>query len=146
MLPINSMRTSIALTVSSLLFVFLCVVSGTTTVNAQVKPIMQPPNQVNSVSSGCDQAGEGTIANPLKFCTLEQLFEAILNAIVKIGTIALTFAFIFLGFQYVAARGNAGKIAALHKSFLYTVVGGLILLGALGIGKVIQATVQNITS
>jgi hypothetical protein len=92
--------------------------------------------------TGSDQ----TITNPLKFGTLEELLNAILGAMITLGTIALTFAFVWLGFSYVLAQGKPAEISKLHKSFIWTCAGGLVLLGAKGILTVIQATAGSITT
>ena len=53
---------------------------------------------------------------------------------------------VYVGFLFVAARGNEEKISSARSALVWTVVGGLILLGASAISAVIQATVGTITS
>ncbi len=96
-----------------------------------------------NTSSGNDT----TLVNPLKnIDSLPELVNAILDAIVTLGSIALTLALIWVGFLFVAARGAPEKITAAKTALIWTVVGGLILLGAKAIGLVIQSTVGTLTS
>lgn len=100
----------------------------------------------NTSTSGCAATGQGqTIANPLKFCSLEQLLDAILDAAIKLGTVVLTLALIYTGFRFVAARGNEESIRSARTALLWTVIGGLILLGAKAIELVISSTVTSLT-
>ncbi|HYF29211.1 MAG TPA: pilin [Candidatus Paceibacterota bacterium] len=86
----------------------------------------------------------GGLTNPIKFDSLEQLLEAVLAAIVRIGTIVLTLALVYVGFLFVVAQGNEEKIRNARSALLWTVIGGLILLGASALGQVIKATVNSI--
>ena len=85
------------------------------------------------------------LLNPLKADSLQELLVDVLRAVVQIGTIVLTFMIIWVGFLFVAARGNEEKIRDARRALFYTVIGGLILLGAQAIGMAIQSTVDSIT-
>jgi hypothetical protein len=52
---------------------------------------------------------------------------------------------IYVGFLFVTARGEPGKITAARQALLWTVVGALILLGAEAISAGIQATVKALS-
>lgn len=86
-----------------------------------------------------------TIANPLKFKTLDELLTAILRAAIQLGTVVLTLALIWTGFLFVAARGREEEIRSARNALMYTIIGGLILLGATAIKEVIEATITSIT-
>lgn len=86
------------------------------------------------------------IANPLKFCSLEQVLGALLDAVIKIGSIVLMLVLMYSGFQFVAAQGNEEKISKARNALMWTVIGGLILLGAKGIEVVISSTISSVTS
>lgn len=88
-----------------------------------------------------DSAGGSTIANPLKVDSLTGLLDIILKAVVQIGAVILTLALIWTGFKFVAARGNPEAITSARTALLWTIIGGLILLGAQAIETVIQSTV-----
>ncbi|MBU1292969.1 pilin [Patescibacteria group bacterium] len=93
-------------------------------------------------ASGCGAAGTG-LKNPLNnICTLPQFLNAILDAVVQLGTIVLILALVYVGFQFVAAQGNEEKIRSARSALMWTVIGGLVLLGAKAIGLVIEGTVS----
>ncbi|MBU2330328.1 pilin, partial [Patescibacteria group bacterium] len=83
------------------------------------------------------------LKNPLNnICTLPQFLNAILDAVVQLGTIVLILALVYVGFQFVAAQGNEEKIRSARSALMWTVIGGLVLLGAKAIGLVIEGTVS----
>lgn len=92
-----------------------------------------------------DNTNAGTLANPLKFKTLDDLINAVLAAVVQLGGTILLFMLVWTGFKFVVARGNEEKIRDARRALLWTIIGGLILLGATAIKLVVQATVTSIT-
>lgn len=88
--------------------------------------------------------GDGALVNPLQVCSLEELFGKILDAIITIGTMVLVLMIVFVGFKFVVARGNPEEISAARSALMWTVIGGLILLGAKAIQMVITETVQSL--
>ncbi len=87
-----------------------------------------------------------TLQNPLKFDSLPKLMDAVLQAVLQLGSILLVFMLVWCGFLFVVAQGNPEKISAARSALLWTLIGGLILLGAEAISKVIEATVTSISS
>ena len=82
--------------------------------------------------------GEGT--------SLETLLGDILQLVIRIGSIVIVLMIVFVGYKFVVAQGNSGKIEEARRMLLWTVVGALILLGAEAIALGIQATVQAIST
>lgn len=134
---------------------FLCFFMATGTFHAHA----QPSSSLNGTNSGSQASPLGqnagsqsaipsgqTIANPLKYDTLDALLSAVLKAAIQIGSIVLTLALVWVGFKFVAARGNEEKIRSARTALMWTVIGGLILLGATAIQSVITSTVGSITS
>ncbi|KND47228.1 MAG: hypothetical protein AB199_02245 [Parcubacteria bacterium C7867-004] len=133
---------------SSLLLAFLCFVSivpaialaqtggqpsGTAPTGGQPSGTPPPSN-----------AGSGLV-NPLNnIDSLPDFLNAILNAVVDIGSIILVLALVYTGFLFVAAQGNQEKLSSARNALIWTVVGGLVLLGAKAIGLVIEATVKTL--
>lgn len=104
-----------------------------------------PTSQTNG-TLGSPTPGSGTqLANPLKYSDLNSLLTAVLNALIQIGSILLTLAIVWVGFRFVAARGNEEAIRSARSALMWTVIGGLILLGATAIQAVITSTVGAIT-
>jgi hypothetical protein len=89
-------------------------------------------------------SGGGILQNPLRFDTLEELLLGVLQAVVRIGTIVLTLAIIWVGFLFVQAQGTDKKLVEARRALMWTVVGGLLLLGATAIGAAIRETVDSV--
>ncbi|MFW5871706.1 MAG: pilin [bacterium] len=96
-----------------------------------------PPN--TPTGSGGD-SGSYIFQNPIKANSLPQLINDLFDAIIQIGYVFVVFALIFAGFKFVVARGNPEKLTEAKRIFLYTLIGGVILLGAQVIGDVICNT------
>lgn len=90
--------------------------------------------------------GGTTLGNPLKYNSLDALLTAILKAAIQLGSVILTLALVWVGFRFVAARGNEEAIRSARTALMWTVIGGLILLGATAIQAVITSTVSSLTS
>jgi hypothetical protein len=80
------------------------------------------------------------LANPLNATSLQGLVSEILGYAIQIGSIFLTIMLIYVGFQFVAARGNEEKLQSAKSALLWTVVGGLLLIGAQAIAIAIAST------
>lgn len=106
-----------------------------------------PPNPTPSTGQAPSRPGVGqndeqgvTLTNPLKANSIEELLSLVLKAAVRLGTIVLILMFVWVGFLFVAARGSEENLRKAKSAFFWTVIGGLILLGAEAIARVIQAT------
>lgn len=69
---------------------------------------------------------------------------AVLRAVVTLGSILLVVAIVWVGAQFVFAQGQEEKIRDARNALMWTVIGGLVLLGAEAISIVIQATVSTL--
>ena len=89
--------------------------------------------------------GSEGLTNPLNgVSTLPEFLRAILGGVVQIGTIVLIMMLVYVGFLFVVARGNAEKLQSAKSALVWTVIGGLILLGATAIQLMIEGTVQSL--
>ena len=92
-------------------------------------------------------SGEGTITipNPTKAGSdIMSILYAILNNIVMpIAAVAVVLWIIWAGFQYLLAQGNPAKITKANQQLLWSLIGAGVLLGAAGISKVVQNTVNT---
>lgn len=95
-----------------------------------------------TTSSSCGSSSG--LINPLKVCSFDDLLRAILNGVIEIGTIVLILMLVYVGFLFVMARGNPQQITSAKQALLWTVIGGLVLLGATAIQVVISGTVESI--
>lgn len=137
---------------------FLFAFSMIATVHAQTGPTV--PGQTTVTNNGTSPTVPGqttvsnpsnvttgeTISNPLKYNSLEALLKGVLQSLITIGSILLTLALVWVGFKFVAARGNEEAISKAKTALMWTVIGGLILLGATAIETVISSTVSSISA
>lgn len=106
---------------------------------------------VSGTSSVFAQAGSENntppvgLVNPLKGVdTFDQFLKAILDGVIQIGTIILIMMLVYVGFKFVVARGNPEEIQSARSALVWTVIGGLVLLGATTIQMVITGTVESL--
>jgi hypothetical protein len=98
-----------------------------------------------ATKSGAEGGSAQTLKNPLKFNSLPELLNAVLDAVIELGAILLVFMLVWVGFLFVTAQGNPEKVSTARSALLWTLIGGLILLGAKAISLVVQSTVTSIT-
>lgn len=113
-----------------------------------------PPSNTNTNAnrpSNTNPSSNITLLNPLNSgeCApnrncLMNFLNKILEFVIRIGTVVVVLMMVFVGYKFVAARGNPAKIEEARTMLLWTVVGALILLGAQAIAIGIQATVEAI--
>ncbi|MEK7201441.1 MAG: hypothetical protein AAB737_02295 [Patescibacteria group bacterium] len=91
------------------------------------------------------ESGGGGLTNPLNSInSLPDFLDAILGAVVQLGTIVLTLAIVYVGFLFVKAQGKEEELKNARSALMWTVIGGLVLLGAQTIGMVIGSTVDSL--
>jgi hypothetical protein len=90
-------------------------------------------------------SGSG-LENPLGSTSdLNTLITAVLNFIVKdVGPVVITLMLVYCGFLFVAAQGNEEKLGQARTALMWTVIGAIILLGAVTIEAVISNTVSSL--
>ncbi len=86
----------------------------------------------------------GDKINPIKQTDIYGLINAIIDFIVKIGAVVVVFFIIYAGFLFVTAQGNENKISKAKMTFLWTVIGSLVLLGASTLSGVICNTARDL--
>lgn len=89
---------------------------------------------------------QADLINPLphNIRRIDQLAALILDALVYLGTIVLILMLVWTGFMFVRAQGAEEKIKEAKSSLLWTVVGGLVLLGATALSLIIQSTIESL--
>lgn len=86
----------------------------------------------------------GGLVNPLEATSVEALIAMLMGLIVRIGAIFVVVMIIYTGYKFVAAQGKESEIREARQALLWTLIGGVILLGAQVIATVIQGTVNDI--
>ncbi len=88
-------------------------------------------------------SGDIIIPNPTKETNLLDLINSLLmNVALPIGAVLAVLYIIYAGFSFVTAQGNPKKIEDAKQRLLWALIGTGILLGAVGISKAVQLTVQ----
>lgn len=80
--------------------------------------------------AGSVNAQTPAVTNPIRSSSLAGILVKLANFVVKLGIPVMTFFLIFAGLKFVTAQGNAQKLAEARRMFYWTIVGGVILLGA----------------
>lgn len=103
-----------------------------------------PPSRGTAPGDSSD-GGTIKLVNPLgNIDSLEELLAAVLRAIVRIGAMILVLVLVWVGFLFVMAQGNEEKLRTARSALMWTVIGGLILLGAEAVAQIITSTVSSI--
>jgi len=101
--------------------------------------------------SGAETGGEEyettftpvTLNNPLNgIDSLEDLLVAILNIFIVLMIPVIVFFIIYAGFKYVTAQGNSHSLEEAHRTLLYAIIGGVLILAAVAIADIIRNTVD----
>ena len=88
--------------------------------------------------------GSQGLKNPLKVSTIEELLELILDIVVTLSVPIIVLFLIYSGFLYVTAQGKPDAIKKATTAFTWTVIGGVIVLGASVLLTVITNTVNSL--
>lgn len=130
--------------------------------SVQFMPAHQTFAQVKNTGGGQDTGGSGgqdtggsggqdtgssiVLENPLgNTDTIPEFIEKLLGIILKIGVPIVALFIIYSGFLFVLARGNSNKLKEAKDTFLYTVLGAAILLGAWVLAQAIKGTVDALS-
>lgn len=89
---------------------------------------------------------KGVITNPLKIGSdIPSIITAVLeNIVMPLASVLVVLAILYSGFKFVIAQGAPKELQEARQGLLWVLVGTLILLGAVGISKALQATVNSI--
>lgn len=87
---------------------------------------------------------EGGLQNPLGVDSFARLITAIANIIMKVGIPIAAIFLIYSGLMFVTARGSEDQLKKAKNTFMWTVIGTGILLGAVVIAKGIEATITSL--
>ena len=99
-----------------------------------------------SVTTSQSPDMEIPIDNPISVGTIPDLIQKVLEGIIKIGIPLLVVMIVYAGALYIFAAGNVAKLKSAHDAFLYTLLGGAILLGAWALAQLIQSTLIDLTA
>ena len=96
------------------------------------------PQQVTCNGNAC------TLQNPLQVTSICSLLKLLLNSLMIIGLpIAVVF-LVLVGFQFIIAQGDPGKIGKARENLKYTVIGIAVFLGSWTVVEIAKATFQSL--
>ncbi|MAZ40808.1 hypothetical protein CL654_01685 [bacterium] len=84
------------------------------------------------------------LQNPIAADNLLGLLQRLVDVLIQYGVVIAVFFIIYSGFLFVTARGSEDKIKSAKKTFLYTIIGASVLLGAWVIVTVIAETIETL--
>jgi len=121
--------------------------------NGTIRPGTPLEGNDDTVDLGGDEDNGGSggnddvvgISNPIGPDDIQQLLAVILSAIVQISIPFLVLAIMWVGFLFVAARGNPEKLGQAKQALGYTLLGALIILGAQTLSVVLSGTIRQLT-
>jgi len=104
----------------------------------QNPPVAGTSNNSNTITWG--------ITNPLSIGSdIPSIITAVLqNIVMPLASVLVVLAILYSGFKFVIAQGKPKEIEEARSGLLWVLVGALILLGAVGISKALESTVNSI--
>lgn len=88
----------------------------------------------------------GGITNPLKFNSISEFLNAILDVIILVSVPIIVLFIVYAGFLFISAQGDVSKLDTAKKVITYTIIGAVLILGAKVLAVAIQATVSELQS
>jgi len=87
---------------------------------------------------------DGFFPTPIGPQDFKILVHSILGVVIKVGTVVAVLAIIYSGYLFIAAQGKEEKLKTAKDTFLWVVIGSIILLGAEVLSRVIYDTMAPI--
>ena len=82
--------------------------------------------------------------SPLKFRTIEDFIQGVLQAFVYIALPIVAFFVVYSGFKFLTAQGNETKLKQAKDNFMYVIIGASLVLGAWALALLIKGTIDQI--
>ncbi len=83
--------------------------------------------------------------NPLTVNSFEEFIYIIVRTVMTLLFPIVVLMMVYTGFLFVKAQGNPQKISEARKALLWTVIGGMLVLGAYALAMAVKATIDSIT-
>jgi hypothetical protein len=87
------------------------------------------PTLAITAAEECGQAGSG-VPNPTRFCTLKDLFIAVMKLFLAGLAFIGTFMFMYGGFLFLTSAGMSDRIERAKETLFWSSIGILIALGS----------------
>jgi hypothetical protein len=83
------------------------------------------------------------IKNPLKYDTIEQLINAIINFLFTLALVVVPLVIVVAGYFFITSEGDPVKVAKARQMVIYALVGLLIIAASKGIIAVIEKVIKG---
>ena len=83
--------------------------------------------------------------NPLNVDSFEEFIYIIVRTVMLILFPIVILMIVYTGFMFVKAQGNPQKIAEARRALMWTIIGGMLVLGAYALAMAVKATIHSIT-
>ena len=92
------------------------------------------------------QSQPGSLINPLAdtINSIPKFIAGVLKVVVMVALPIIVLFFVYAGFKFLFAQGNAGKLQDARKNLVYAVIGAVLILGAWVIATLIAGTVTQL--
>ncbi len=92
-------------------------------------------------------AQDGGFTNPLKdsIGSFDEFIYVIVRTVMFILFPIIVLMMVYTGFMFVKAQGNPQKIAEARRALMWTIIGGMLVLGAYALAMAVKATIDSIT-
>lgn len=99
-----------------------------------------------TISAGPSIQKTAHLENPLgnTVNSLPDLFYKIVNFLISFSYIVIAFFLILSGFKFVLAQGSDTELQKAKQMFYYTIIGGLIIVGAQTITTIVQNIIKGL--
>jgi hypothetical protein len=104
------------------------------------------PTLVFAIATDAGGSGGGggvSFPNPINKQSILEIVTAVLDFVTQLGAVIAVLFMVYAGFLFVLARGNPGMLDKAKSTFLWTVVGAMIVLGSFVLSEIIQNTAKN---
>lgn len=120
------------------------IIAAPTPGNIQVDSEGGTPGNIQ-VTPGSGLKVTTTIDNPIKANNFSELAALVTKTAVQILLPFVVLAFMYSGFLFIRAQGNAEGLEEAKKAIWYSMIGAFILLGAWSFATIIGRTVETLT-
>lgn len=97
-----------------------------------------------NTTGGGGQNTSATLQNPLGNVSLQEFLFKIIDILLVFAIPLIVFFIILAGFTYVTAGGNESKVHKATHMLTWSVIGGVIIVGARAIMIIIENTVNSL--
>jgi hypothetical protein len=106
-------------------------------------PASAPATPADTTTNAPGMVNEYSLNNPIKVDSVQELLNLILRLVIIIATPIVVLFIIFAGFKYVTARGDARQVEEATTALTYSVIGGVLIIGAVAIAEIIKDLVNS---